>query len=184
MKGFATDAFATMILSIDPESSFLPMLPYAMFLSVMAKIRSSKDIGSLSSYQQRHICNVAIKYLKTHLRNLDPQCFDALMEEMYFPHGQQDKAFVAADLLEINGSCKGDPFSELWDVHPVEVTCMRAISEYIVTESCGISDLTHIVNKIPQRLVSVLLDNLLTTSSILSIEKSTALLAVHASTKK
>jgi len=147
-----TSACVGMILSIKVGSSLLSTLPPAMLLQVFITIRASKDITSLYSSAQYHICKLAIDYIRTNKNILDKKFFYALTDELYLPSDVQQAGLVAIDLLEIIENTKWvAPFAG------IESMCVTALSKYLSSHQDMIMKIEDIVKKIPKHVASPLL---------------------------
>lgn len=150
-----TSACVQMILSIKVGSSLLSTLPPAMLLQVFIMTRASKDIKSLSSNSQFHICKLAIDYIRTNINILDKKFFYALTDELYLPSDVGQAGQVAIDLLEIIETTKWvAPYTG------IESMCVTALSKYLSYEASYHLDITKIediTKKIPKHISSPLL---------------------------
>ena len=150
-----TSACVQMILSIKVGSSLLSTIPPAMLLQVFITIRASKDIKSLSSNSEYHICNLAIDYIRTNKNILDMKFFYALADELYLPSDVRQAGLVAIDLLEIIEITKWvAPYTG------IESMCVTALFEYLSYEASphlNITKIEGIMKKIPKHISSPLL---------------------------
>ncbi|KAL9187133.1 hypothetical protein ACHAXT_010853 [Thalassiosira profunda] len=99
LRPHATRACAELILSIELGSPLLGMLPPAMFLQIMTKARLNAKI--IASDSQRHICELAIDYVRSQQSNIDDYYFYALTSELHFPNELRHAGPVAIDLLKM-----------------------------------------------------------------------------------
>jgi len=147
-----TSACVGMILSIKVGSSLLSSLPPAMLLQVFIRIRASKDITSLYSDSQYHICKLAIDYIRTNKNILDKKFFYALTDELYLPSDVRQAGQVAIDLLEIIETTKWvAPYTG------IESMCVTALSKYLSSHQDMITKIEGIMKKIPKHIASSLL---------------------------
>ena len=150
-----TSACVGMILSIKVGSSLLSTIPPAMLLQVFITIRASKDITSLYSSSQYHICKLAIDYIRTNKNILDKKFFYALTDELYLPSDVRQAGQVSIDLLEIIETTKW-----LAPYTGIESMCVTALSKYLSYEASPQPDITKIegiMKKIPKHISSALL---------------------------
>lgn len=152
---------ADMILSIELDSTLLTALSPAIVLHMLKTARTSKDITSLPPSKQHHICRLALDYIKHHLASLDAFYFHALTSEMYFPDDVNLAGDVAIDLLEIMKLTGwGIPMAyEKINLREngMEGICTDLLRRYLANAELTISKIDTITQKMPERVLRVLL---------------------------
>jgi len=144
----ATKACAQMILSIKVDSTLLYSLSPAMFLQVITMLRSSRGIKNLGNFEQYHICNLVVSYIKRYKSNLDSNYFDAITRELRFPDYTDFAGRLAINLLEIMKD-------EGWEMitsgpYGIKDICRVALSKYLSSNTGPSStEIESIAKKIP-----------------------------------
>ena len=142
----ATKACAEMILFVEADSPLLSSMPPAMFLQVMKSVKSSKNMKSLSGIDQKHICDLAISYIRAHKNILNGNYFNILVQELYLPDDCGTLAgLVAIDLFEI----MKDTGWNYVDGCDIKSICTVVLSKYISSTHPSVTKIRDIMGKVP-----------------------------------